>query len=434
MLPIAHIEANSIAASWGVQAGDQLLRINQQPIYDSIDYIFFCSEENVTVDVKKSTGEVCSYSIEKEPYEELGFQFPHDGLGKCRSCVNHCRFCFVDQLPPGMRKSLYVKDDDWRLSFIMGNYVTLTNVGEKGFQRILDRQISPLYISVHATDDDTRAFLLGQERARGIMDRLRRLKEAGLTFQCQAVIAPGINDGEILEKTISDLASLYPACETLALVPVGLTEHREGLAEVHPVGEKEAKDILAICDKWQQYCLGKFDTRFVFPADELYIKAGLPFPPVSDYETLEQIEDGVGLVPAFLDDARYELERSKGKKCRFKEISIATGVDMKKFLQELADECKNILDVTIHVYPVENHCFGKSVTVSGLLTGKDIASALAGRNLGEAVLFTQSALRASTDLFLDDMSLSELCDILKVPCIPVAPDGMEFIQFLLQDK
>ena len=236
-LEVERVQRGSIAAQLGIEPGDVITHMGGEVLRDCIDSMYFEAEAKLLLSVRKKDGSVFEAEIEKEEYEPLGIEFVGDGLGKSRGCANHCVFCFVDQLPKGMRKTLYFKDDDWRMSFIMGNYITLTNVSEAEFERILARRTSPLYISVHATDDDLRAYLIGQERARGIMQRLTRLKNAGICFNCQVVCCPGLNDGAVLEKTISDLAGLYPACESLAIVPLGMTGHREGLAQLTPIGD-----------------------------------------------------------------------------------------------------------------------------------------------------------------------------------------------------
>ena len=362
-----------------------------------------------------------------------GMEFRDDGLGKSRGCANKCVFCFVDQLPPGMRESLYFKDDDWRLSFIMGNYVTLTNLSDAEFKRILARKVSPLYISVHATDDEVRARLIRCPRGSGIMDKLARLKDAGIRFHCQAVLCKGINDGPVLEKTIADLCSLQPFAASLALVPVGLTRHREGLAALEPMDGDAAALIIDIAEKWQKKLLSERGGRFVFCADELYIRAGRPFPSAEEYEDFAQIEDGVGLVTQFMQEVEEALSTLRGKP-RYSEVSIATGVDAAPYIRRAADRCQNKFGVRINVFAVKNRFFGESISVTGLLTGTDIARQLNGEALGECLFLSSSMLKERKNIFLDDMTLCSLSEQLNTECRAVAPDGYSFVSAFLKEE
>ncbi len=425
-LEIEHVQKGSIAGKLGLKAGDVVTHMGGEVLRDCIDALYFEAEAKLLLVVCKEDGSILEAEVEKEEDESLGIRFVGDGLGKSRGCANRCVFCFVDQLPKGMRETLYFKDDDWRMSFIMGNYITLTNVSEAEFARILARKTSPLYISVHATDDDVRAYLIGQERARGILGRLERLRDAGICFNCQVVCCPGLNDGLVLEKTIGDLAALYPACESLAIVPLGLTGHREGLAELKPMDRQSARGVLEIAERWQQKMLAEQGTHFVFCSDELYIRAEKDLPPYEAYEEFAQMEDGVGMVQNFLFEVRDALAQFEGK-AALSEVSIATGVDAAPFLRQAAALCQERLGVMVHVYPIENDFFGHSITVTGLLTGGDIVRQLQGKNLGQRLVLSATMLRDRQDVFLDDMSLEEFCGILKVPCYKNA-DGYEFVR------
>lgn len=427
-LEIERVQKASIAEQLGLEAGDVITKMGGEPLRDCIDALYFEAEAKLSLVVRKKDGSLQEMEIEKEEYESLGIQFIGDGLGKSRGCANQCVFCFVDQLPKGMRKTLYFKDDDWRMSFIMGNYITLTNVSEAEFARILARKTSPLYISVHATDDDMRAYLIGQQRARGILAKLERLKEAGICFHCQIVCCPGLNDGPVLEKTISDLAALYPACESLAIVPLGLTGHREGLKKLRPMDKEAARGVLEIAERWQRKMYQAHGTRFVFCSDELYIRAQKELPPYEAYEDFAQMEDGVGMVQNFLFEVQDALANF-GKKAVLREVSVATGVDAAPFLCRAAELCEKQLGVRVHVYPIQNDFFGHSITVAGLLTAGDILRQLKGKNLGQRLLLSATMLRDREDIFLDDMSLEEFCDILKVPCAKNA-DGYEFVRLV----
>ena len=425
-LEIEHVQKGSIAEKLGLEPGDFVTHMGGEVLRDFIDALYFEAEAKLPLVARKKDGSILEVEIEKEEYESLGISFVDDGLGKSRGCANKCIFCFVDQLPRGMRETLYFKDDDWRMSFIMGNYITLTNVSKREFERILARKTSPLYISVHATDDDVRAQLIGQQRARGILEKLGRLKDAGIRFNCQVVCCPDLNDGPVLEKTISDLAALYPACESLAIVPLGLTGHREGLAQLKAMDKASARGVLEIAERWQKKMLRQQGTRFVFCSDELYIRAQRELPPYEAYEDFAQMEDGVGMVQNFLFEVREALEQFEGK-ARLREVSVATGVDAAPFLREAAALCEEKLGVKVQVYPIENDFFGHSITVTGLLTGRDILRQLQGKNLGQRLLVSASMLRDREDVFLDDMSFQQFCGILKVPCIKSA-DGYEFVR------
>lgn len=426
---VTGVEPGSIAEEIGIQPGDTITAMGGEPLLDYIDYLFFSAKEELTLTVETAGGETFEAEIEKDAEEMLGISFAGDGFGKKRSCHNKCIFCFVDQLPKGMRKTLYFKDDDWRMSFVMGNYITLTNVNEAEFERILRRKTSPLYISVHATDDDVRAYMLSQPKGRGIMERLRRLKDAGIHFECQAVLVGGVNDGPVLEKTIRDLETLYPYAESLALVPLGLTGHREGLKQLAPIDKKCAEGILDIAEKWQGHFLKKYGTRFVFGADELYIKAGRPIPAYETYEDFKQMEDGVGLLRYLTDETRRALAAFEGVS-RHREISIATGVDAAPYIAALAGECGKKLDVRVHVYPIRNEFFGETITVTGLLTGGDIISQLRGKALGEKLYVSSCMLRDRENVFLDDLTKEEVSRALGVPLGTIDNEGEDFVRAL----
>ncbi len=413
----------------GIAPGDELLSINREAIIDMIDYVAVCEDDHADI-VYKRNGAIKTAKLKKEAGEDIGFEF-EDDFGKVRSCVNKCMFCFVDQLPKGMRESLYFKDDDWRMSFAMGNYVTLTNVAEKEFQRIIDRQASPLYISVHATDDDVRERMIGTRLARGIMPKLKRLAENGMSFHLQAVIVPGVNDGEVLKKTISELAELSPCALSLAVIPVGVTCHRENCEHIPPMTKEQAEAILDIVEEAQKECLKELETRFVFAADELYIKAGREFPEAETYEGFLQIGDGVGLAANFAES--YQLAKSFEERCDLKKsFSMACGVDIAPFMKRIAIDCKDYFGIDLKVYGVENDFFGRTITVSGLLTGGDIYNQLKDKDLGEALIITGNMLREQEEVFLDDMTKEELENKLNKKILVSSGDGYDFLTTLLR--
>lgn len=425
---ITKVYKKSPAQKAGFSAGDVLTHLGGEVLRDEIDFLYFSAEKKVPFTLKKPDGTVKTGVIKKREDEEIGIEYEGDGFGIKRSCANKCMFCFVDQLPENMRSTLYFKDDDWRMSFVMGNYVTLSNVTEKEFERILKRKVSPLYISVHATDPETRKRLIGNSKIYDILPRLKRLAENRQSFNCQAVLCPDINDGEILDKTIFDLYSLMPYAQSFAVVPVGLTKHRQGLCNLSIYTESQARDVIKIVNKWQNKALKEHGTRFVFASDEFYLRANLPFPEYGAYEDFLQLEDGVGLVSMLTHDAALALADAPASK--IKEASIACGTDIAPTLKKIAREAEKKLNMKIHVYPVINRHFGSTITVSGLLCAKDIVFELKDKKLGERLLISDSMLRDRQNVFLDDVTLEQLCDILNVYVRPVC-DGFDMIDALL---
>ncbi len=423
MLDVTYVRRGSAAYKAGIRKGDKLLRICGEACSDFIDYEYLTSGCSIEVEYRKKNGKVIKKTVYKNECDDFGIEYPQC---RCRACCNSCVFCFVDQLPDGMRDSLYFKDDDWRMSFLMGNYVTLTNVGDREFNRILKRKVSPLYISVHATDKDVRSLILGNKKA-DILPRLRALSENGIYFDCQAVLVPGLNDGDILRKTISDLLDLYPYARSLALVPVGITCHRDGLYPLSSFTVEQARDVIAISNEFAKISLEKLGTRFVFPSDEMYMRAKLQLPDISEYEGLLQKEDGVGFVSSFFSEA-YEALDNAPNASAFSDISIACGVDIAPLFEAFAIKCTEKTGMKIYVYPIKNEFFGKSVTVSGLITGADIVNQLKGQHLGQRMFISKTMLRQFEDVFLDNVTLSELCDILKIDVCAVEPDGYAFMQ------
>ena len=429
---IKSVEEGSIASQLGLKSGDELLRVNGEGIVDFIDYQALCCSEKLSLSVLCS-GEEIEFEFEKDEWEPLGIEFESDMLGKTRECVNHCRFCFVDQLPGGMRDSLRIKDDDWRLSLLMGNFVTLTNVNDAELERIIKRHASPLYISVHATDENIRRNLLRPRTNFDIMSQLRKLSAGGIQFHAQTVVCPGINDGKVLEDTIDDLSAMYPSCLSLAIVPVGLTGHREGLDDLKPFDRESAKNLLGMVNEKRKILLREKGTLFAFPSDEMYLIAGEPIPGDSEYEDYAQIDNGVGLVRQLIteyDDAYYELKPKykKGGKA-LKHLCIACGTSIQPILQTLMDD-HPISGVDVKVCAVKNRFFGESVTVSGLITGRDLIYRMKKEKC-DAVLITECMLRSGEETFLDDMTLSQVKKELGVNVVPVGRTGEDLLSAVL---
>lgn len=427
---ITSVDDRSPAAKAGVRAGDRLARINGEVVVDFLDYQALTAERKLTVSVLRS-GREMDFHISKGEYAELGLNFEKPMMSGVRMCCNKCMFCFVDQLPQGVRESMRVKDDDWRMSLMMGSYVTLTNVSDRELERIIARHASPLYISVHATEPELRARLLGTPRAKKLMDQLKKLSDGGIEFHCQAVLCPGINDGAALERTISELVQLSGAL-SLALVPVGLTNHREGLCELRKYNAGEAKAVIAQANVWRKKLLAEKGTRFVFPSDEFYLQAGIDVPADEEYEDYGQIDDGVGLLRLLETEyveAWAELPEDERKFTGGRKIAVACGVSAAEFLAKLLSE-HPVSGVDVTVYPVENEFFGSNVTVSGLVTGGDLVRRMRDVQC-EKVLITEVMLRSEGDRFLDDLPLEDVCASLGRDVVPVGRRGDELLDALL---
>ncbi|GHV38679.1 Fe-S oxidoreductase [Clostridia bacterium] len=433
---VVEVEEKSPAFRAGILEGDILLKINGHEIEDVFDYRYFASEENLTVTVLRS-GETKEFNIKKRESADLGLVFSSGLMDSAKSCGNRCVFCFIDQLPKGLRETLYFKDDDVRLSFLSGNYVTLTNMSDRDIQKIAFYHLSPINVSVHSTDDNLRREMLRNNRAGGVLDKLKILTDAGITVNFQVVLCKGINDGEALAKTITDLAAFAPMAESLSVVPAGLTKYREenGLYPLMNFTKEEAAGVIKQITAFQRKFIRELDTRFVFAADELYIKAGLSIPDYAEYEEFPQLENGVGMVSLFereftdyLDDA--ELSDFSEKRV----VSVVTGTAAAPFLERLTKLLSNrVKNVIINVVAVKNEFFGEDITVSGLLTGRDILNECIRRkeSLGEKILIPKNALKAGEPIFLDDMTVAELAERLSVTVIPVEINGEEFIKEIL---
>jgi putative radical SAM enzyme (TIGR03279 family) len=398
---IAAVAACSPAAGGGIEAGDRLAAIGGAPARDYVDYKFLSADERVAVEVIKPDGARRVVVIEKHPDEDLGLDFLTDLFDGMRRCRNRCVFCFYDQLPRGLRPTLYLRDDDFRLSFLHGNFVTLTNLGEEDFARIREQRLSPLYISVHATDPDLRRRLLGNPRAPEVLAQMRRLAQAGIELHAQVVLCPGLNDGAALERTVADLAALHPALGSIALVPVGLTMRREGLFELRPVTGEDAREILDRVRAWQDEFLSLLGSRLVFATDEIYALADVEFPPAEDYQGFPQRDNGIGLARLFLD----EWEGTDFRPAAGLSVTMVTGGSARGLVERMAARM-SVHGARAQVVAVTNRLFGETITVAGLLAGADAADALAGRELGDVIALPSSALREHE--FLDSLTLEEL--------------------------
>ena len=427
--PITFVEHGTPAEKAGVRCGDVLLRINDSPVLDLIDYEHLTTHKALKLDLLRDGREIF-VTLFKDEYEPLGLCFETTLMSRMMTCRNHCVFCFIDQMPKGVRSSLNVKDDDWRMSFIMGNYVTLTNVSDVEFARIIERRVSPLYVSVHATDPEVRTKIMRNPSAGRIMERLSALKEAGLKFHTQIVLCRGLNDGDILERTLSDLSSLAPACASIAIVPVGVTKYREGLAALGTFDRQHSRTVIDSIEPKQKEFLARYGTRLVFLSDEWYLNAGKELPPPAAYEEYEQIENGVGLLRMFEEDFRYALEDREPRKTH-RTFSIAGGTAAYPFFRELYRELEPY-GVNADLYPIPNLWFGGNVHVAGLVTGSDLTAELSGKPLHSPLLIPKNMLRETEDVFLDGMTLAEVEAALDVS-IRTFADGTELISCLFEE-
>ena len=406
----------------GILPGYKLISINGEPVLDFIDYNWFQARRELALAVETPQGKRV-FRISKPPEEPIGLQL--DGLyPEEKRCANRCIFCFVDQMAPDMRQSLYVKDDDWRYSVLFGNYITLTNISDSEFERLLKRAPSPLYVSVHATDPDVRGAMMGNRQAGRIMEQLGKLAAASITLHCQVVLVPGYNDGVALDNTLDDLYSLYPGVRTVAVVPVGLTCYRQGLAELKPVGKAEAEASVEAVERFADKALAARGVRFAFAADELYERAGLPAKRYSSGEHTPQLANGVGMVSNLLDEFEWALPDLPHELEKPRMATIATGVSAYELMVKIASAlCARVGGLRLSVIKVENRLFGPGVTVAGLICSGDIAHAAEGWELGDELLIPQAALRSGEDVFLDGSTLGQLSELLNVPVRAVPCDG-----------
>ena len=402
-LLIEKVVPGSIAEELEIEAGDRLLAINGQRLRDIIDYNFYSADDELTLEVLKADGEVWEIEVERDESEPLGLMFPAPVPAQCG---NKCVFCFVHQLPKGLRAPLYVKDEDYRLSFLYGNYVTLANIDRDDLERIKSQRLSPLYISVHATEPLLREKLLGKSGILPILEVMKELAAARITMHTQVVLCPGINDGSFLEQTVDDMAALYPEVASLAVVPLGMTAHRKGLPELQPVGSEYAAGLIAAWQPRASALAVRLGEPFLFFADEFYIKANLPFPVIDEYGDFPQVENGVGMVPLFLEEAEAVLYEAQPLAPR--RVTVVTGESPYRYLADFLQNLGMKTGIVFQVVAVKNRLFGESVTVTGLVSGRDIIAALESMDLGEMVLIPDVMLKEGEGLFLDNLSLADL--------------------------
>lgn len=435
MVYIQSVESESIAHSLGICGGDLLCSINGHEINDVLDYRFYLTDTSIELILKRD-GETIPLRFHKGEYDDIGLHFETPLMDKKHSCTNGCVFCFIDQLPKGMRKSLYFKDDDDRLSFLHGNYVTLTNLKEHDIDRLIAMHISPVNISVHTTNPELRVKMMKNRHAGEVLSYLRRLADANIALCTQIVLCKGLNDGNELDRTMRDLTAYHPALRSCSIVPVGLTKYRDHLYPLEQFSAEDCAKIIDQVDSFGKECLKKYGSRLFYCADEFYVKANRPLPEEDYYEDFSQIENGVGMLTSQRSEFEFELRFLEENLEKFhapRRVSIATGAAAYDHITTL---CKTLSDrvpgLTVHVYKIINHFFGESVTVAGLLTGQDLLCQLQGKDLGDELLFPVAMLRADGDLFLDDMTPDELSQRLGGISVRASNnDGAEFLRALL---
>ncbi len=439
---IKKVETGSIAQEMEIEAGDRLLKINGEEIGDIFDYQYLVQDEYIEVLVKKSGGEEWLLEIDKEFGEDLGVEFENGLMDEYRSCCNKCIFCFIDQMPKGMRDTLYFKDDDSRLSFLQGNYVTLTNMSEHDMERIIKYHLSPINISFQTTNPKLRCKMLNNRFAGEALKKADRLFEAGIAMNGQIVLCKGVNDGDELERTIGDLTKYLPILESVSVVPVGLSKYREGLYPLEPFTKEDGIKVLETVHRWQERLYPSYGLHFIHASDEWYILAGEELPEKERYDGYLQLENGVGMLRLLLDEFEEALAEEKAKMQRNRKgdgipgrervVSLATGLLAYPYILGMAKEMEEAFPgIKINVYGIVNEFFGEQITVSGLLTGQDMKKQLKGKELGERMLLPENVLRSGERVFLDDITVEELEKALQVKVDIVKSSGRDFVHAIL---
>ncbi len=432
---ISGVKNNSICHRKGIRAGDELLKINGKDIMDVLDFDFYMAEQNITMTFKCDG----KYKVIKTRNTDCGLEFETYLMDKQQHCKNKCIFCFIDQLPKGMRESLYFKDDDSRLSFLFGNYITLTNISEHEIERIIEMHISPVNISVHTMNPELRVKMMKNKNAGESLKIIKRFADAGIQMNTQLVLCPGINDGDELRYSIEQLSALYPSVQSIAAVPVGLTKFRDGLEKLKPYNKQTAGEVIDIIEEYNKKFRKEFGVGLCYPADEFFIKAERDLPNEDYYDDYPQLDNGVGLVRSFYEDFTYELNNCDEKPIN-KKVTLATGVDFYPYLCELCKKAEEKFGTKINVQKIINNFFGEAITVSGLITGQDLAEQLKTCDLGECLLLPSSMISDYTNhtenknKFLDDMTIEELQETLNTKIILTSGGGSQLLRDILGVK
>lgn len=428
---IIKVEKNSIAEELGIEVGDILVDINEQPVKDVFDYRYLIQDEYIEVGIRKPDGDEWLLEIDKEEYEDLGIVFETGLMDRAKSCSNKCIFCFIDQLPKGMRESLYFKDDDSRLSFLQGNYVTLTNMKQEDIDRVIFYHLSPINVSVHTTDMELRKFMLKNPNSVKLMDYLKQLNDNHIEMNFQIVLCKSINDGKYLDKSIEDLSKFLPMARSMSIVPFGKSAYREGLADIELYTKEDCRKIIEQVSVWQKKIYNQYGTRFCFLSDEFYIMAEEPLPDEEFYEGYPQLENGVGMITSLSVEFYNAIDNTKADNI-FRNISIATGRLSYEFISKFSREIMNkFVNTKIRVFPIENDFFGRTITVSGLMTGSDIISQLKGKDLGDYLFLPENCVRVEGNLLLDDVSIPDIENELNVEIKIAACDGKVMLNQIL---
>jgi len=428
---IVSVLRNSIAQELEIEPGDELISVNGASIQDYIDYKFQISDDEIELEIKKPNGEVWEFEIEKEYDEDLGIIFENPLMDNIKVCSNKCVFCFIDQMPKGMRKTLYLKDDDTRLSFLYGNFITLTNLSDDEINRIIRYRISPIKVSVHATDLNLRNEMMGKKDGKDVMIYLKKLADGGITVDCQIVLCKDINDKEVLNNTIDDLIKLYPSVRSVAVVPVGLTDYRDKLYKLNKFDKESSLELINQIVKKQNYLLQKHGTRFVFIADEFYVLSESEFPAYDSYEDFDQIENGIGLFRLLereIDDSINNIKKIEDTNKRF---TIVTGAAAYDIMCELSNKISKKTGIEINVVKIINECFGKNITVAGLVTGKDIINQLKGKGYKNLII-PKVMVEFEDNIFLDDIKIEDLERELDTKVYVCEVNGKKLVDLLLK--
>lgn len=439
---IDSVEPGSIAYELEIEKGDVLLSVNDTPIEDVFDYRYLIQDSNIVLLIKKSDGEEWEYEIEKDPDEDLGIVFDNGLMDEYRRCCNKCIFCFIDQMPPGMRETLYFKDDDSRLSFLQGNYITLTNMSEHDIDRIIKYRLSPINISFQTTDPELRCKMLNNRFAGQALEKVSRLYEAGITMNGQIVLCKGINDGDNLKRSFDDLLQLAPVLQSVSVVPVGLTKYRDNLFQLEPFEKEDALEVLGIIDEYRNKAYKLHGIHLFHASDEFYLLAERALPAAFEYDGYLQIENGVGMLRSMLDENREYFEKvaeliSNGKivpsKVR-KSITVATGfLAYESICEAFSLYCEVFSGLEVTIIPIRNDFFGEKITVAGLVTGRDLINQLKGRIESEVLWIPSCMLKADAPIFLDDVSLEEVENALQVQVDIVKSNGLKLYETIMEE-
>ena len=429
---VKEVEEGSIAWELGVEPGDVLLQINKHIIEDVFDYHYYVNDEELLVLIRKPDGEEWELEIEKDYEEDLGITFESGLMDEYRSCRNKCMFCFIDQMPPGMRETLYFKDDDSRLSFLQGNYITLTNMSDHDVERIVQYHLEPINVSIHTTNPELRCKMLHNRFAGEALKKIQTLYEGGITMNGQIVLCKGINDGEELERSIRDMVKWMPNLQSVSVVPVGMTKYREGLYPLEPFQKEDARKVLGIIHKWQDKLYQEYGTHFIHAGDEWYLLAEMDVPDEERYDGYLQLENGVGMMRLLLNEFEEGFQKLEGD-AKERRASLATGKLAYPFIKQMAERLtEKYPNLDMQVYCIRNDFFGESITVAGLITGQDLKAQLTGQKLGDRLLLPIAMLRNEEDVFLDDMTISQLSEALQVRIDVVKSSGQDLIDAILQ--